>query len=204
MGKKQTNKWYCKDFINLFNFSFKNIHPATIVKVLRDGYVIVQADDEDEEDALPLHCTSNYLYPVGHATKYKLPIIDPKSKRLKILNSNKLTHNSFQPASRPTNSTGVDILRRTRQRPHPSASSLNSTLKRSRRSSRCVLVESLSLSSSLGFEFNCGISEENTCTLENNPYRRTNSSELFFRKLTHPSKPKMVLFFRIKLLINFY
>ncbi|PAV84000.1 hypothetical protein WR25_17942 [Diploscapter pachys] len=62
-----------------FDTTFKNIHPATIVKVLRDGYVIVQADDEDEEDALPLHCTSNYLYPVGYATKYKLPIVDPKT-----------------------------------------------------------------------------------------------------------------------------
>ena len=54
----------------------------------QNGYLLIQGDDETEDEALPLHWTSPYLFPCGYSAQYNVPIIHPeREQNLKLLTS---------------------------------------------------------------------------------------------------------------------
>ncbi|PAV76124.1 hypothetical protein WR25_26417 [Diploscapter pachys] len=66
------------EFFDPLDQKMKYLHVATITKILKNGYLLVQGDDETEDEALPLHWTSPYLFPCGYSAQHNVPIIHPE------------------------------------------------------------------------------------------------------------------------------
>ncbi|VDM98487.1 unnamed protein product [Thelazia callipaeda] len=52
---------------------------ATVLDILDDGFLKIGFDGDDIEDTVPLHYTSDLLFPVGYAEKYGILLKGPKN-----------------------------------------------------------------------------------------------------------------------------
>uniref|UniRef100_A0A1I7XHH1 Mbt repeat protein n=1 Tax=Heterorhabditis bacteriophora TaxID=37862 RepID=A0A1I7XHH1_HETBA len=58
---------------------FNELKVATVLEVLKNGYLRVGMDGPDAEaDSVALHCTSPFLFPVGYAEKYSISLEGPE------------------------------------------------------------------------------------------------------------------------------
>ncbi|VDO79824.1 unnamed protein product [Heligmosomoides polygyrus] len=57
---------------------FNELRVATVLEVLKGGYLRVGMDGPDvESECIPLHCTSPFMFPVGYAEKYGIRLGGP-------------------------------------------------------------------------------------------------------------------------------
>lgn len=57
-------------------FQFAEFHLAQLT--VQDGYMIVGADGDDmENESVPFHCTTSFIFPVGYAKKYSITLVPP-------------------------------------------------------------------------------------------------------------------------------
>ncbi|KAL3093760.1 hypothetical protein niasHT_027031 [Heterodera trifolii] len=69
-------KFECLDPLNQ---SFLELKVATCLALLTDGYLRIGFDGPDvEEDAMPIHCTSPFLFPANYAAEHGIALSGPK------------------------------------------------------------------------------------------------------------------------------
>ncbi|EYC15533.1 hypothetical protein Y032_0036g3196 [Ancylostoma ceylanicum] len=57
---------------------FNELRVATVLEVLKGGYLRVGMDGPDvESECIPLHCSSSFMFPVGYAQKYNIKLGGP-------------------------------------------------------------------------------------------------------------------------------
>ncbi|VDM93820.1 unnamed protein product, partial [Onchocerca ochengi] len=60
--------------------TWKELRVSTIIEVMDDGFLKIGFDGEEmEDDPVPLHSTSELLFPVGYAEKYGIRLKGPKN-----------------------------------------------------------------------------------------------------------------------------
>uniref|UniRef100_A0A1I8BHK1 Scm-like with four mbt domains 1 n=1 Tax=Meloidogyne hapla TaxID=6305 RepID=A0A1I8BHK1_MELHA len=68
-------KFECLDPLNE---TFLELKVATVIEILKDGYLKVGFDGPDmETEAIPFHCTSPYLFPIHYANRYGIKLTGP-------------------------------------------------------------------------------------------------------------------------------
>ncbi|CAJ0928508.1 unnamed protein product, partial [Mesorhabditis belari] len=66
------------EFLDPLDTNFNKLKVGTVVRLLKDGYLVVGADGDDmENESVPFHCTSGFIFPVGYAKKYGIKLIPP-------------------------------------------------------------------------------------------------------------------------------
>ena len=82
-----------------FNESFLELKVATCLELLKDGYLKVGFDGPDqEEDAIPIHSSSSYLFPINYAKEHGIRLVGPSETTNEISWSNYLRQCKATPA----------------------------------------------------------------------------------------------------------
>ncbi|CAJ0572430.1 unnamed protein product, partial [Mesorhabditis spiculigera] len=72
------------ELLDPLDTTFNQLKVATVINILKRGYIVVGADGDDQErEAIPFHCTSNFLFPVGYAKKYGIKLVPPSNSDAK-------------------------------------------------------------------------------------------------------------------------
>ncbi|EPB70360.1 mbt repeat protein [Ancylostoma ceylanicum] len=65
---------------------FNELRVATVLEVLKGGYLRVGMDGPDvESECIPLHCSSSFMFPVGYAQKYNIKLGGPNGRGIRGL-----------------------------------------------------------------------------------------------------------------------
>uniref|UniRef100_A0A915PQE6 BAH domain-containing protein n=1 Tax=Setaria digitata TaxID=48799 RepID=A0A915PQE6_9BILA len=60
--------------------AWKELRVSTVIEVMDDGFLRIGFDGEEmEDDSVPIHSTSELLFPVGYAKKYGIKLKQPKN-----------------------------------------------------------------------------------------------------------------------------
>lgn len=63
--------------------TYRELRSGTVLELLADGYLKIGFKGEvEDEDPIPLHCSSPLLFPVGYAEKYGLKLKGPGDKHI--------------------------------------------------------------------------------------------------------------------------